>query len=90
VSADAQREANAAAKREMQEALARQSGREQSSQPDQTAKAAAGLSAEDRERSEHQQALQQWLRRVPDDPGGLLRWKFALEYERRQEKGEVP
>jgi len=90
VSADAQREANAAAKREMQEALARQSGREQSSQPDQTAKAAAGLSAEDRERSEHQQALQQWLRRVPDDPGGLLRWKFALEYERRQQKGEVP
>lgn len=90
VSADAQREANAAAKREMQEALARQSGREQSSQPDQAAKAAAGLGAEERERSEHQQALQQWLRRVPDDPGGLLRWKFALEYERRQEKGEAP
>ncbi len=90
VSADAQREANAAAKREMQEALARQSGREQASQPDQAAQAAAELSAEDRERSEHQQALQQWLRRVPDDPGGLLRWKFALEYERRQQKGEVP
>ena len=39
VSADAQREANAAAKREMQEALARQSGREQASQPDQAAQA---------------------------------------------------
>lgn len=87
---DAQREANAAAKREMQEALARQSGREQASQPEQSAKSAAGLSAEEREKSEHQQALQQWLRRVPDDPGGLLRWKFALEYERRQEQGEVP
>ncbi|MFA5495859.1 MAG: hypothetical protein WC247_13885, partial [Porticoccaceae bacterium] len=27
-------------------------------------------------------ALEQWLRRVPDDPGGLLRRKF--EYQSRQ------
>lgn len=32
---------------------------------------------------EQRQALEQWLRRVPDDPGGLLRRKFALEYQRR-------
>ncbi len=36
---------------------------------------------------EQQQALQQWLQRVPDDPGGLLRRKFQLEYERRQRGG---
>ena len=33
-------------------------------------------------------ANEAWLRRVPDDPGGLLRAKFRLEYERRQETGE--
>ena len=32
---------------------------------------------------EQRQALEQWLRRIPDDPGGLLRRKFALDYERR-------
>ena len=36
---------------------------------------------------EQQQALQQWLQRIPDDPGGLLRRKFQLEYDRRQ-RGE--
>jgi Ca-activated chloride channel family protein len=33
---------------------------------------------------EKQQAVEQWLQRVPDDPGGLLRRKFQLEYQRRQ------
>ncbi len=33
---------------------------------------------------EHQQAVEQWMERVPDDPGGLLRRKFQLEYQRRQ------
>lgn len=33
------------------------------------------------------QALQQWLRRIPDDPGGLLRRKFLLEHQRRVESG---
>lgn len=32
---------------------------------------------------EQKQALEQWLRRIPDDPGGLLRRKFLLEYQRR-------
>lgn len=37
---------------------------------------------------EKRQAMEQWLERVPDDPGGLLRRKFLLEYERRQNRGE--
>jgi Ca-activated chloride channel family protein len=36
---------------------------------------------------EQQQALNQWLQRVPDDPGGLLRRKFQLEYDQRQRDG---
>src|SRR5690606_24283907 len=35
---------------------------------------------------EQQQALEQWLRRVPDDPAGLLRNKFRYQYQRRTEE----
>lgn len=46
-------------------------------------------SPEEQAQNEQRQALNQWLQRVPDDPGGLLRRKFQLEYERRQrEEGE--
>jgi Ca-activated chloride channel homolog len=38
---------------------------------------------------EEEQALQQWLRRVPDDPGGLLRRKFQQETNRRLREGEL-
>lgn len=34
--------------------------------------------------SEKQQANEQWLRQIPDDPGGLLRQKFLRDYERMQ------
>jgi Ca-activated chloride channel homolog len=43
---------------------------------------------EEMPQTEQQQALQQWLERVPDDPGGLLRRKFQLEYQRRQAGGQ--
>jgi len=32
---------------------------------------------------EDEQAMEQWLRRIPDDPGGLLRRKFRNEHQRR-------
>ncbi len=32
---------------------------------------------------EKQQANEQWLRRIPDDPGGLLRRKFKYQYKQR-------
>ena len=34
--------------------------------------------------AEQRQAMAQWLRRVPDDPGGLLRRKFHHQYSRRE------
>ena len=34
--------------------------------------------------SEQQQADERWLRRVPDDPGGLLRRKFLYQYSQRE------
>lgn len=48
---------------------------------------AALASPQDEATREQQQAMQQWLQRIPDDPGGLLRQKFQLEYDRRQ-RGE--
>ncbi|MEJ2297645.1 MAG: tetratricopeptide repeat protein [Woeseiaceae bacterium] len=38
--------------------------------------------AELRQAQEQEQALEQWLRRIPDDPGGLLRRKFRYQYQR--------
>jgi len=49
--------------------------------------AIAAPSPAEQAQNEQRQALNQWLQRVPDDPGGLLRRKFQLEYERRQ-RGE--
>jgi Ca-activated chloride channel family protein len=39
-------------------------------------------------RDEKQEALEQWLRRVPDDPGGLLRRKFSHETKERLRNGD--
>jgi Ca-activated chloride channel family protein len=33
---------------------------------------------------EQRQALEQWLRRVPDDPGGLLRRKFQYQHQQQR------
>ena len=41
------------------------------------------LSAEDRSKK---QKLEQWLRKIPDDPGRLLRNKMKREYQRREKK----
>ena len=46
------------------------------------------LTAEERQQAEQQQATEQLLRRVPDDPGALLRRKFEMEYRRRLAEGE--
>ncbi len=43
---------------------------------------------EETQASEQRQANEQLLRRVPDDPGGLLRRKFAIEARRRERDGQ--
>jgi Ca-activated chloride channel family protein len=39
---------------------------------------------------EEEQALQQWLRQIPDHPGGLLKNKFQRQYELAKQRGEKP
>ena len=36
--------------------------------------------------AEKKEAIEQWLRRIPDDPGGLLRRKFYYQYSRDNDK----
>ena len=52
---------------------------------DKTAKPQSAMTTQDEATREKQQTLEHWLQRVPDDPGGLLRRKFQLEYQRRQQ-----
>lgn len=70
---------------EMQQALDAQD--KESDQAQKERQASAAVSAEQISEAEREQAMQQLLRRVPDDPGGLLRRKFILEYQRRQQEG---
>ncbi len=41
------------------------------------------ISEDERDQKEKDQALKHWLEKIPDDPGGLLRRKMYLEYQRR-------
>ena len=52
---------------------------EQQEQGDSAQQASA---AEDVEQWASEQAAEQWLRRIPQDPGGLLRRKFLYQYQR--------
>ncbi len=69
-----------------------ESQQEQQSDEQQNQEAQAQKAAEEEADpldEEEKQALQQWLRRVPDDPGGLLRRKFQQQYDERAKSGKV-
>jgi len=47
----------------------------------------ANAAAQDTQKTEEQQqALNQWLRKIPDDPSGLLRRKFEYEFRKRRKE----
>ena len=76
-----------------------ETGQEANGQPSPNARA-EGPQATDRARQgsppasaapdEAQLAEEQWLRRIPDDPGGLLRRKFRYQYQQQAEKSQNP
>jgi Ca-activated chloride channel family protein len=75
---------------EQDEQQAKQKESEQQSEEEQGEQQAQQLAEEDAKlNAEEQQALQQWLRRVPDDPGGLLRRKFEQQYEDGLRQGNI-
>lgn len=79
--AKAQEQADRAQRERMQRALQQQPRGEQPAQ-------ARARGKETPQQREVRVANEAWLRRVPDDPGGLLREKFRIEHERRQVLGE--
>ncbi|KAF1716155.1 hypothetical protein CSC74_09860 [Pseudoxanthomonas yeongjuensis] len=81
--AKAQQAADAAQRERMAQAMA-QAGK--GGQKDESARQATEARETPAQR-EHRQAVEAWLRRVPDEPGNLLKTKFRLEYERRQKEG---
>lgn len=76
---EAQREADAAQHERMQRALDARDAGDGTPRP-----GPPDAAPEDRAGAERRQANEALLRRLPDDPGGLLRAKFRLEHERRR------
>ena len=66
--------------------MAQQQAKEGEQPPKDAKPDAKAMREVDPAEQEKQQALEQWLERVPDDPGGLLRRKFAIEYQRRMQQ----
>ena len=60
----------------------------QATEQGQGAAGKAEASPDPLQRSEQQEANEQWLRRIPDDPAGLLKRKFAWQYRQRQQSSE--
>ena len=58
-------------------------------EPESESEAAEAETAEEALDPEQQQAMEQWLKRVPDDPGGLLRRKFQQQFEDRVRRGDI-
>lgn len=82
--AAAQAVADAAQRERMQQAIAQQQARQQG---EKDASGQPAVAMETPEQRERRQAVDAWLRRVPDEPGSLLKAKFRLEHERRQREG---
>ena len=98
--AEQQQQAAQDAEQKAQEEAARKAEQAQQEQEDESAKtedkektaenAPAPASENDPQQREQQQATEQWLRRIPDDPAGLWRRKFQYQYQQRgtQARGE--
>lgn len=83
---EAQRKADAAQRERVQRELerqAKQDAKQGDSKPAGQPREAKPLTPAQREQHAANDA---WLKRVPDEPGNLLREKFKLEYERRQNR----
>ena len=80
----AQQQADAQQRQRMQEALQQTQAGKGSTAADAAGARAQAMTPQQREQ---QQAVEAWMRRVPDQPGDLLRAKFQLENQRRKQEG---
>lgn len=83
-------EEKAAAQQKAQEEYAQKLAEAAEDKQDEAKPAEASAAAESKEQQENQQKIDQALRRVPDDPGGLLRNKFQYQYKERRMNPQAP
>lgn len=76
--------------KESEQEQSQQQDSEQQEQEQQQQQQEVEVTEDERDKSEKDQALEHWLEKIPDDPGGLLRRKMYREYQRRgrQQKEE--
>jgi Ca-activated chloride channel family protein len=78
-------DANAGADQQSDEAIAGNAPHQAQANPTPDAQVGSAGHAQ-RLDNEEQMAADQWLRRIPDDPGGLLRRKFLYQYQQRAQQ----
>lgn len=83
-------EEDESAKQEQEEQSRAQSEEEQSEEEQSEEEKSKQQSEEDSLKEQQQMELQQWLRRVPDDPGGLLKQKFRYQSQQRASEQRSP
>ncbi len=68
----------------------RQPEQAEQTEPEEAEKALSQSEAQQRlEKQMSDQATEQWLRKIPDDPGGLLRRKFLYQYRQRSDNSKA-
>jgi len=87
--ADAEQQDASQAETDMNEGEQKNLDEEGKSQAALENEAAAPLSEAEQLSAQQSEALQQWLRQIPDDPAGLLRRKFQYERQLREREGAV-
>ena len=73
-------------KLEQADKKAKEKQQKEQQQKEQEAKQKKLTPQEMAEEAENKEAIEQWLRRIPDDPGGLLRRKFYYQYNQQNNK----
>jgi len=83
-----EQKAQAQKEQEKKEQEQKEQAAQQEASEDETKDKDKEQQAEEQPPTEQQQATEQWLRRVPEDPAGLMRRKFNYEYQKRLQERE--
>ena len=73
-------------KQQSEEEMKQRAEEESNEESDKEQEQQRKTSQEMNELDEEQQAAEQWLRRIPDDPAGLLRRKFKYQYQQQKRR----
>ena len=74
------------AEQQKSEKTAKPESEQEQEQEQKQAEEAQQASEADSQDNEQQQANEQWLKRIPDDPSGLLKRKFLYQYSRQKQR----